>query len=225
MPVVPVAEERGQPLLTEGSGLGEAGILLQERQRDRAVKRAEDLDRSRPEPLELGAQLVAQRRARRHEILPPAAQRSERLGLVAVGLEHPEAAMIVRASSHSTNASKPPDLPPETPNRGRAAVTWLGCKASTRSPASSSRSTSTPSGRSIATSSTFKRTSWRHSDRSPASSCANDAAKAPPRPRSAGPRRASQTPSRRPRNYLPSLSPRWSGLHNARPRGTVAGAH
>jgi hypothetical protein len=55
-------------------------------------------------------------------------------------------------------------------------VTWLGCKASTRNPASNSRSTSTPSGRSTATSRTFNRTNCRHNDRSPLSSCANVAA-------------------------------------------------
>jgi hypothetical protein len=73
----------------------------------------------------------------------------------------------VRASSHSTNASKRSDLPPAARRRGRAAATWLGCSASSRSPASSSRSTSSPSGRSIATNVTFNRTSVRHKDPQP----------------------------------------------------------
>jgi hypothetical protein len=75
--------------------------------------------------------------------------------------------LSVRASSHSTNASNRSDLPPETRKRARVAATWLGCSASTRSPASNSRSTSSPSGRSIATNTTFSRTSCRHSARTP----------------------------------------------------------
>ena len=47
-----------------------------------------------PEALQLCAQLVAQRRARLHEILPAAAQRPQRLGLVAVGLKYAEAMVI-----------------------------------------------------------------------------------------------------------------------------------
>jgi hypothetical protein len=43
----------------------------------------------------------------------------------------------------------------------------LGCNANTRSPASSSRSTTTRSDRSIATNTTFKRTSVRHNPRQP----------------------------------------------------------
>ena len=57
--VVLATEERRQPLLAERSGLDRAWILLQERQRDRAVERAEDLDRSRPEAFQLGPQLVS----------------------------------------------------------------------------------------------------------------------------------------------------------------------
>ena len=48
--------------------------------------------------------------------------------------------------------------------------TLFGCNAKTLSPASSSRSTSSPSGRSIATSETSSRTSVRHNDASPFSS-------------------------------------------------------
>ena len=87
-------EERGQALLAQRSGLDRAGVLLQERQRDRALELVEDPDRAGPEALQLGAQLVAQRHARLHEILPAAAQRPQRLGLVAVGLKYPEAMVI-----------------------------------------------------------------------------------------------------------------------------------
>ena len=58
----------------------------------------------------------------------------------------------MRASSASTNASKLSLLPPAALKRGRIAATWLGCTAITCSPASSSRSISSPSGRSMATS-------------------------------------------------------------------------
>ena len=59
------------------------------------------------------------------------------------------------------------------PNRGLAAATWLGSIAITRKPPSSSRSISSPSGRSIATSTTPKRTSVPHSAPMPRSSCVN----------------------------------------------------
>ena len=76
--------------------------------------------------------------------------------------------VIGRASSRSTNASNRSDLPPETRNRARVAATWLGCSASTRSPASNSRSTS---GAAWAAGSrpspTFNRTSCRHNGRGP----------------------------------------------------------
>jgi len=56
----------------------------------------------------------------------------------------------------------------------------LGCIGSTRNPASNIRSTNKPSGRSIATSSTFNRTNTRHNDPRPFSSCANVAANSAP---------------------------------------------
>jgi NAD binding domain of 6-phosphogluconate dehydrogenase len=65
----------------------------------------------------------------------------------------------------------------EALNRSRVAATWLGCKGRIRNPASSSRSTSSPSGRSIATSDTPWRTSARHNPRTPVSSWANVAAR------------------------------------------------
>jgi hypothetical protein len=47
-----------------------------------------------PEPLQLGAQLIGERHPGRDQVLAPAAQRPQRLGLVAVGLEYPEAMVI-----------------------------------------------------------------------------------------------------------------------------------
>ena len=54
----------------------------------------EQADRTGPEPLELRAQLAAQRHPGVHEILPRAGQRPERLCLIRVGLEHPEAMAV-----------------------------------------------------------------------------------------------------------------------------------
>jgi hypothetical protein len=56
--------------------------------------RGEDLRRAGPEAIQLGSELVAQRHPGADQVLASAAQRSERLGLVAVGLQHPEAMMI-----------------------------------------------------------------------------------------------------------------------------------
>ena len=55
---------------------------------------AEQAKRSGPEPLQLGPQLVDQRRPGTDQILPPAGQRPDRLRGIRVGLEHPEAMMI-----------------------------------------------------------------------------------------------------------------------------------
>jgi hypothetical protein len=49
----------------------------------------------------------------------------------------------------------------------------LGCSASTRTPASNNRSTNSPSGRSIATTSTSKQITAAHNPLTPSSSCAN----------------------------------------------------
>src|SRR5207253_6703153 len=61
----------------------------------------------------------------------------ERLGGIAVGLEQP----VAGASTHASKLSR---LPPAALKRGRIAATWLGCTAITRRPASSRRSTSSP---------------------------------------------------------------------------------
>ena len=55
---------------------------------------AKEPQRAGPEALKLSAQLVHQRRTRPDQVLAPAGQRAQRLGLIAIGLEHPEAVMI-----------------------------------------------------------------------------------------------------------------------------------
>jgi hypothetical protein len=132
----------------------------------------------------------------------------------------------VRASSHSTNASNRSDLPPETRNRSRAAATLFGCNANTRSPASSSRSTSSPSGRSIATSPTSSRTSVRHNAVSPFSSCAKVTATTSAPVSSATSTSCFSDAQSIPAYRQPILHLFRSLAFTApRPRGTVADAH
>ena len=132
----------------------------------------------------------------------------------------------MRASSQSTNASNRSDFPPETRNRSRAAATLFGCKASTRRPASSSRSTSSPSGRSIATSPTSIRTSIRHSAVRPFSSCAYVALSS-----SSPVSSATSTSCVCDAQSIPAYRHAILTLHRRvaftapRPGGTVAGAH
>jgi len=82
---------RFSPRLCASAG---AGIASQERERDRAIDRGEQANRSRPEPPQFGAQLVAERHPRADEIFPGSDQRPQRLRLIAIGLQQPEAVPI-----------------------------------------------------------------------------------------------------------------------------------
>ena len=174
-------------------------------------------------PLQLRPQLVRQRRPGLDQILPRATQRPERLSPVAIGLQHPEAMTVVRASSHNTNASNRSDLPPETLNLGPAAATWLGCSAR---PATHVQQPldQHPVRALIATSSTraHERAAQRpqpglvareraRQHRSPASSLISTS--------------CFSTPSRRPRNTTFHRYSSWSGLHSAPTTRYRAGAH
>ena len=68
--------------------------MLQKRERDLAVQVGEQANWAGPEALELGAQLVTKRLPRLDQVLAPAAQRLQRLGLIAVRLQHPEAVVV-----------------------------------------------------------------------------------------------------------------------------------
>lgn len=92
--VVLAGQERLQACFAESACVGRAGVALKERQRDPAGQIGEQPQRSGPEPLKLGAELVAQRGPRADQVLPRAGQRPQRLGLIGIGLEHPEAVMI-----------------------------------------------------------------------------------------------------------------------------------
>jgi hypothetical protein len=87
---VPLNSERK----TWPSGCSRIAVAIQERERDPAVEMVEQAERAGPEPLELGAELVGQRGSRADEVLPRPGQRPQRLGLIAVGLEHPEAVTV-----------------------------------------------------------------------------------------------------------------------------------
>ena len=92
---------------------------LKERQRDPAVEIGEQPS-DRPEPLQLGAQLVCQRRAHPDQILPRAGQRPQRLGLITVRLKHPEAMMI--GTRQLAQHERARQLPPAAkPSRAAAA--------------------------------------------------------------------------------------------------------
>jgi hypothetical protein len=87
-------QKRLQARLAQPARVGRAGVALQERERDPAVEMGEQAERAGPEALELGSQLVGQRGPCADEVLPRPGQRPQRLGLIAVGLQHPEAVMV-----------------------------------------------------------------------------------------------------------------------------------
>ena len=87
-------EKPGQARLAEPARVGGAGVALKKRERDLAVQIAKQAQRSGPEALKLGPQLVAKRGPRADEILPPAGQRPQRLRRIRVRLEHPEAVIV-----------------------------------------------------------------------------------------------------------------------------------
>ena len=99
-------EELCHPLLTEAAGRGGRGIALEERERDRAVDLREHARSAGPEALKLGAQLIRERNPRSDEVLTGARERPQRLGLIAIGDQHPvEVAVGPRRSSASTKLS------------------------------------------------------------------------------------------------------------------------
>ena len=87
-------EELCHPLLTEAAGRGGRGIALEERERDRAVDLREHARSAGPEALKLGAQLIRERNPRSDEVLTGARERPQRLGLIAIGDQHPVAVAV-----------------------------------------------------------------------------------------------------------------------------------
>ena len=87
-------EERVEALLAQATGIGRRRVAAQERQRNAGVHRAEHLGGARPEACELVAQLVSQRDPGAHQALPRSGRRAQRLGLVAVRHQDPEAMAV-----------------------------------------------------------------------------------------------------------------------------------
>jgi hypothetical protein len=87
-------EERLQALFAEAARVGRAGVALAEGEPDRAVDVGEDAPSAGPERVELGAQPVGQRDARRDEILAGAHERAQGDGLVARGRQGGESVAV-----------------------------------------------------------------------------------------------------------------------------------
>ena len=77
--VVVAGEEPGERLLAEPVRVDGRGVTLEEREADRAIEISEDLGSAGPEPLELGAELVAQRDALLDQNLAASGQRRSAL--------------------------------------------------------------------------------------------------------------------------------------------------
>ena len=70
--------------------IGGTGVALKEREQDLRVHVAKQAQRTGPEPLQLGAELVDDPGTRGDEILPRAGQRPQRLRPVGTGRENAE---------------------------------------------------------------------------------------------------------------------------------------
>ncbi len=113
--IVLALEKRLHPRDPETAGIRKAGVALQEREQDLGVHVTEQRKRPRPEPLELGPQLVHDPRVRSDKILPRPSQRPDRLGRVRVGLKHPEAVMVGARELAQHERVKPIGLPARDP--------------------------------------------------------------------------------------------------------------
>ena len=113
--VVLAGQERPKARFAQPARVGRARVALQERERNPAVQIGEQVKRPGPEPLKLGTQLVGQRRPRADQVLPPASQRPQRLGLIAVGLQYPEAVIVGTRQLAQHERVKPIGLPARDP--------------------------------------------------------------------------------------------------------------
>ena len=104
-------QEPVQARFSQAARVRGAGVTLQERERDPAVQIPEQAQRTRPEPRKLRAQLVGQRGPRADEILSCSGQRPERLRLVAVRLQDPEAVVTGARQLAQHERVKPIGLP------------------------------------------------------------------------------------------------------------------
>ena len=109
--VVLADEESAQARFSQAARVVGAGVALEERERDLTVQAREQSQRAGPEPRQLSAQLVGQRGPGADQIFTGSGQRSERLGLIRVGLEHPKAVMIGPRQLAQHERVKPVGLP------------------------------------------------------------------------------------------------------------------
>ena len=109
--VVLAEEEPVQARFSQAARIRGAGVALKERERDLAVQIAEQAQRTRPEPRKLRAQLVSQRGPGANQVLSCSGQRPQRLGLIAVGLQDPEAVMVGARQFAEHERVKPIGLP------------------------------------------------------------------------------------------------------------------
>jgi hypothetical protein len=79
------------------------------------VQVGEQPQRAGPEPLKLRAQLVGQRDPGADQILACPGQRPQRLGLIAIGLQHPEPVVIGARQLAQHERVKPIGLPARDP--------------------------------------------------------------------------------------------------------------
>ena len=113
---IPLAhKKRLHPRDPETVGVRGAGVALKEREQDLRVHVAKQPERPGPEPLELRPQLVHDSGPRLDELLARPRQRPDRLRLITVRLEHPEAVMIGARQLAQHKRVKPIRLPARDP--------------------------------------------------------------------------------------------------------------
>ena len=150
--VAVAGEEAGEPLRAEPAGVVGAGVALEEGERDRRVDVGEDPRGAGPEGVELRAQLVGERDPLLDQVLAGARQRlaapSSRRRRARAGAAG--ACRCGRARRARSRRSRPTCRRRCGSGRARRRAGWGG-PATTAMPASSSRSTTSPFGCSIAT--------------------------------------------------------------------------
>lgn len=87
-------EERLHPCHPETAGVRGAGVALKEREEDLGFHVREQPERPGPEPLQLCAELIHHPGSVLDQILTRAGQCPDRLRLIRIGLQDPEAMMI-----------------------------------------------------------------------------------------------------------------------------------
>ena len=204
--VVLAGEEPLQALLAQRPGVGRAGVALQERQRDRAVESAEDLiGPGQKRSSSARSWLVSATRV--DQVLAGAAQRAQRLGLVAVGLKHPEAMAVGARQLAQHERVEPVGLAARDAEPRASRGDLVGVNRQHPQPRVQQPLDQQPV-RALDRHQLDLQAHQLPAQRPQPRLVVRErrARTAPRRPRPARPRRASRTPSRYPRNYFPSYS-------------------